>query len=136
MCDAVYYLLGEQETRYPFANPAATLPIRRKGETFLASWGRRQTQKGKLPLGGSVRVETLHAGRWDRYDPKSVLLPLKAFALRDIEGQLRWHEVTAGQWLQGALVKVDSEQWVYIVTIDPEMPDTPYSVWPKLVNRP
>jgi len=137
MCDGVYYTLGESDTRYFFPNPRATLPVREtKGRVVLIPWGRRKEQAGKLPLGGCARREAIHAGHWDRYFPKPARLCVKSFMVKDFEGNSHWYDLTRGQYLQGLLASEGSEQRVYIVTIEPEMPDAQHATWPRIVAEP
>ena len=138
MCDGVFFSVHGAETRFYFQNPNAALPVRNKrsGDIVMVPWGRRQKQAGKLPLGGSVRVELVRAGRWDRYFPKSVLIAARSFGLQDFEGNLRWYDLVNGQWLHGAYLREGAEQRVYVLTIEPDMPDIPHALWPKIVSQP
>jgi len=73
----------------------ATLPVRKKnGQIELIPWGRRSTQEGKLPMGGSARREAIHAGRWDRFKPKPVRLAISSFMVKDFEGNSHWYDLT------------------------------------------
>ncbi len=135
MCGGVYYTHQEQDVRVYFPNPKALLPVRQKtGETILIPWGRRQDQKGKLPLGGWARLDSIYAGRWDRWFPKSVKLPIKSFMEKDIESHSHWFDLTQGQWIQGLVAREGSEQRVYVVTITPEMSDAVHERWPRVVS--
>lgn len=134
MCEAVYFLREGQEFRLFFAYPRATLPVRmRSGETVLLPWGRRQDQIGKLPLGGWARLDSIHAGRWDRWFPIPVKLPVAGFMEKDLEGRSRWYELTRGQCIQGLVACDKYEQRVYVVTLEPERDDALHTRWPKLL---
>ncbi len=118
-----------------FPNPAATLPVRtRAGGAELLPWGRRQKQPGKLPLGGWARLDAIHAGRWDRWFPCPVKLPVHSFMEKDIEGNSHWYDLMAGQFIQGLVARDDAEQRVYIVTIAPERDDTLFERWPRILS--
>ncbi len=118
-----------------FPNPAATLPVRtRAGGAELLPWGRRQKQPGKLPLGGWARLDAIHAGRWDRWFPRPVQLPVHSFMEKDIEGNSHWYDLMAGQFIQGLVARDDAEQRVYIVTIAPERDDTLFERWPRILS--
>ena len=80
--------------------------------------------------------EAIHAGRWDRYSPKSVRIGLMSFMVKDFEGNSRWYDLTKGQYLQGLLAQNGDEQRVYIVTIEPEFEDSHHATWPKIVAEP
>ena len=135
MCGGVYFqYLGELQRMY-FPNPKAVLPIRtRAGEVQLLPWGRRQQQAGKLPLGGWARLDAIHAGRWDRWFPRPVKLPVHSFMEKDIAGNSHWYDLMAGQFIQGLVARNDAERRVYIVTITPEMSDAVHERWPRIIS--
>jgi hypothetical protein len=135
MCGGVYYSYGGRATRVYFPNPAAMLPVRtRSGETTLLSWGRRNDQAGQLPLGGWARLDTIYAGRWDRWFPVPVKLDIRSFMERDFEGHSHWYDLTRGQWVQGLVARYHHERRVYVVTVTPEMPDTAHERWPRILS--
>jgi len=70
MCGGIYYVYREQEYRYYFSNPAATLPVKMKtGHYEILPWGRRREQRGKLPLGGWARLALGSLATSRRKDP-------------------------------------------------------------------
>ena len=80
MCGGVYYQHNGQDIRVYFPNPKATLPVlTKKKEIELLPWGRRKEQKGHLPLGGWARLDSIYAGRWDKWFPVPVKLPIQQF---------------------------------------------------------
>ncbi len=77
MCGGVYYTYNGQDIRVYFSNPRAMLPVRAKGgEIQLLSWGRRSEQTGRLPRGGWARLDSIYSGRWERWFPVPVKIPL------------------------------------------------------------
>jgi len=135
MCGGVYYTHNEQDVRAYFPNPKAMLPVRQKnGDVCLLPWGRRQEQKGILPLGGWARLDSIYAGRWDRWFPKPVKLNIKSFMEKDIESHSHWFDLTRGQWIQGLIAREGAEQRVYVVTITPEMNDAVHERWPRVLT--
>jgi len=135
MCGGVYFTHQGKEFRIFFPNPKATLPVRdRHGDSTLLPWGRRQQQVGKLPLGGWARMDSIHAGRWDRWWPSPGKLPVQGFMEQDLEGRRSWYELTRGQCIQGLVAQDKYEQRVYVVTIEPEREDALHLRWPKLIN--
>jgi len=106
----------------------------RTGGVALLVWGRRHEQAGQLPLGGWARLDSIHAGRWDRWMPVPVKLPLKSFMERDFEGHSHWYDLTRGQWIQGLVARARYERRVYVVTLEPELPDTPHERWPRIMS--
>ena len=135
MCGGVLYSQKGQEIRVFFPNPKAMLPVRtRSGDTTLLPWGRRQQQAGSLPLGGWARQESIYAGRWDRWFPIPVKLPIKSFMETDIEDHKYWYELVEGQWIQGLVAHNRHERRLYVVTIEPELEDAIHDRWPKIMS--
>jgi hypothetical protein len=134
MCSGVYYSHKGREVRVFFPHPKATLPVKtRGGDLLLLPWGRRQRQVGRLPLGGWARLETVYAGRWDRWFPRAVKLPVQGFMERDMEGRSHWYELTKGQWIQGLVARDNQEQRLYVVTVEPEREDAMHERWPRIL---
>ncbi len=135
MCGGVYYIHNDQECRIYFPNPTATLPVKVKtGGCELIPWGRRQIQQGKLPLGGWARLDSVYAGRWDRWQPRPVKLSISSFMEKDIEGNSNWFDITSGKWIQGLVARTGNERRVYLVTVLPEMEDAAYHRWPRILT--
>ena len=134
MCGGVYYSANGEDTRVYFPNPEAQLPVRtRTGEIRLLAWGRRNKQAGKLPLGGWARLDSIYAGRWDRWFPVPVKIPVKCFMEKDIEDHSRWYDLTRGQWIQGLVARDRHERRIYIVTLIPELADAIHGRWPRIM---
>ncbi|RMH20645.1 MAG: hypothetical protein D6698_03860 [Gammaproteobacteria bacterium] len=135
MCGGVYYQHQGQEVRVYFPNPAACLPVRTRQHTSeLLPWGRRKGQPGRLPLGGWARLESIRAGRWERWFPVPVKLDILSFMEKDMEGRSHWYDLSQGQWIQGLVAREGHEQRVYVVTITPEMADAVHDRWPRLMQ--
>jgi len=135
MCGGVYYTIEGQDVRVYFPNPKATLPVRMKDQRItLLPWGRRKEQAGVLPLGGWARLDSIYAGRWDKWFPKPVKLPVKSFMEKDLEGQSHWFDLTKGQCIQGLIARDKHEQRLYVVTIAPELEDAVHNRWPRIIN--
>lgn len=136
MCGGAQYKHGDQDMRVYFPNPAAVLPVKRKsGDVELLPWGRRQQQKGMLPLGGWARLESIYSGRWDKWFPVPVKLPILSFMEKDLEGHTHWYDLTKSQWIQGLVARDGNEQRVYVVTIAPEMEDAMHDRWPRIMIK-
>lgn len=136
MCGGTQYKHGDQDMRVYFPNPAAMLPVKRKsGDVELLPWGRRQQQKGTLPLGGWARLESIYSGRWDKWFPIPVKLPILSFMEKDLEGHTHWYDLTKSQWIQGLVARNGNEQRVYVVTIAPEMEDAVHDRWPRIMVK-
>ncbi len=135
MCGGVYYEYLEEHVRVYFPNPKAQLPVRKKdGSVVLMPWGRRKEQPGALPMGGWARLDSIHAGRWDKWFPIPVRLPIISFMEKDVEGNSHWYDLTKGKYIQGLIAKNGVEQRVYIVTIQPEMADAVHDRWPRIIS--
>ncbi len=135
MCGGVYYSTSDQDIRVYFPNPAAQLPVKtRSGHSTLLPWGRRHEQAGTLPLGGWARLDSIYAGRWDRWFPLAVKLPVKSFMEKDLEGHSHWYDLSKGQWIQGLVARHQQERRVYVVTIEPELPEAVHDRWPRIIS--
>jgi hypothetical protein len=135
MCGGVYYSYNGEDMRVYFPNPKAVLPVQRKdGRVILLPWGRRKTQPGVLPMGGWARLDSIHTGRWDKWFPVPVKLPIKSFMEKDIEGNSHWYDLTKGKFIQGLVARDGAEQRVYVVTVTPEMAEAVHDRWPRVVS--
>lgn len=135
MCGGVYYTYNGQDVRVYFPNPKARLPaIQRDGTPGLLPWGRRQEQHGQLPLGGWARLDSIYAGRWDRWFPVPVKIPVKSFMEKDLEGHSHWYDLTRGQWIQGLVARDAHERRIYVVTVEPELEDAIHERWPRIMS--
>lgn len=136
MCGGVYYANNKgDDVRVYFPNPKAVLPVKvRQQNNRLIPWGRRKEQDGRLPLGGWARLDSIYSGRWDRWFPLAVKIPVKAFMEKDIMGQSHWFDLPKGKWIQGLVAREAAEQRVYVVTIEPEMEDAVHDRWPRIIS--
>lgn len=135
MCGGVYYIHEGQESRVYFPNPKAVLPVREKDKSIvLLPWGRRKEQQGHLPMGGWARLDSIYAGRWDKWFPVPVKIPIKQFMEKDIQGNSHWFDITKGQFVQGLIARDKYEQRVYVVTITPEFEDAVHDRWPRILS--
>lgn len=135
MCGGVYYNHNGQDVRLYFPNPKALLPVITKNKKIeLLPWGRRKEQNGHLPLGGWARLDSIYAGRWDKWFPVPVKLPIQQFMEKDIQGNSHWFDITKGQFIQGLIARDKYEQRVYVVTITPEFEDAVHERWPRILS--
>jgi len=137
MCGGVYFQHGDDVLRMYFPNPKAVLPIKKKdGDVILIPWGRRQSQLGNLPMGGWARLDSIYGGRWDKFFPIPVKIPVLSFMIKDFDGQPHWYDLNKGQYLQGLLAKDSNERRIYIVTIEPEVEDASiHDRWVRVVQN-
>ena len=135
MCGGVYYIHNGQDNRVYFPNPKALLPVATKDKKIeLLPWGRRNEQSGNLPKGGWARLDSVYAGRWDKWFPIPVKIPVKQFMEKDIQGNSHWFDITKGQFIQGLIARDKYEQRVYVVTITPELEDAIHERWPRILS--
>ena len=134
MCQGVYYSVGNTDVRVHFPNPNAKLPVKTKHGIVVLPWGRRKSQPGSLPLGGRVPLNAIYSGHWEKWFPVPVLLMVKSFMVLDIEGHPHWHDLTNGKYLQGLVARHKYEQRVYVVTIEADLIDTQYELWPRIIS--
>jgi len=133
MCGAIRY--AAQNIYFP--NPKAELPIRLKtGDIAWQPWGRRQQQlPSHLPMGGWARLESIQAGRWNRYQPQPVLIPAQAYMEKDAQRYSHWFELAANTLIQGLFATYQTEQAVYVVTIPtPADYSHIHARWPRIVE--
>ena len=137
MCEGVCFMHGDEVMRVFYINPKALLPVlMQDGSIRLMPWGRRRKQTGQLPATGWARLDAIYSGRWDKFFPKPVKIPVLSFMDRDIEGQRRWYDLQKGQFIQGLIARDGHEKRVYIVIIEPEVEDAElHHRWPRVVQR-
>ncbi len=136
MCGGIIYQYRHGERRDYYPDPEAKLPVVMKsGEVWLYPWGRREDENGRLPMTGWARLESIKGGKWRRYRPKPVKIPLRAFMEKDCDGTAHWFDMSVGTWVQGLLAGWDNERRVYVVTIRPTGAlGTIHSRWPRIVG--
>ena len=118
-----------------FPNPKAVLPVRTKtGDVELLIWGRRREEQGRLPPGGWARLDAISAGRWDKWFPTPVKLPVARFMEKDARGRSHWYDVSGGFWIQGLVARDAGERRVYVVTIEPQLEEAVHDRWPRILN--
>lgn len=135
MCGGVKFKHdGKIQTVY-FPNPKAVLPVMLKQSGHeLVAWGRRKEEPGKLPAGGWARLDSIKAGKWDKFIPKPVRLDLQEFMEKDTSRKSHWYPLI-GNWIQGLMAWEGEERRVYVVTIEPELEDQRkiHSRWPRIM---
>jgi len=139
MCGGAYFLYDEEPMRMYFPNPKAVLPVKREdGEVDLVQWGRRKEQPGELPATGWARLDSIHAGKWAKFFPQPVLIPVLSFMEKDTEGVSHWYDLQKGQFIQGLIARShdSSEKRLYVVTVVPTAEDAVvHNRWPRVVQK-
>jgi hypothetical protein len=137
MCGGVYFEYQGNVLRQYFPNPKAVLPVQKKENSIiLLPCGRRQTQVGNLPMGGWARLDSIYGGRWDKFFPKPLKIPVLSFMEKDFEGNPHWYDLNKGQYLQGLLARDNNEQQIYVVTIESALEDSQiHPRWVRVVQN-
>ena len=137
MCGGVKYTdkSGKDWTIY-FPSGKAALPVLKKdGDIEWVAWGKcREEPVQGFPNGGWARLDSIRSGKWERYHPSPVILPVHSFMEKDHERKSHWFDVPPGQVIQGLLSNHEEESRVYVVTIDtPAEYNYIHDRWPRLV---
>lgn len=121
MCAGLALFRDMQEHRVYFPNPRARLICRLKtGEETEAVWGRRNREEypeSPVPVTGWARLESIQAGRWDRFHGEKVHIPATAYMEKDKDRQSHWFELAEDQFLVGLLLQWQDLRFVYVVTV-------------------
>jgi hypothetical protein len=134
MPNAISFLYDGFKINFSFSNVNAKLPILTHSKNItLITWGRRKKEKGTLPTGGWARLSSIHAGKWNHYNPKPVKLNITAFMETNHSNKPIWFTITPGQWIQGLFAQFNKETRVYIVTITPELENSNFIRWPRIM---
>ena len=91
------------------------------------AWGKPFAEDGKEPSGGWARHESLAEGKWKRWKPKPVKIPVTAFMERSPSKEAVWFPVDSSLVIQGAAIRLPNTVMVeergseivrvYVVTI-------------------
>ncbi|TNF69352.1 MAG: hypothetical protein EP298_04225 [Gammaproteobacteria bacterium] len=134
MCDGVIYQFRNKHIKTYFSKPKSTLLVLLdNGEIEQHTWGRRKGQSGFLPLGGWARKTSLDKGIWNQWFPKFVPLLINEFMEKDKNYNSHWFSVIKGKYIQGVLLRCESETRVYVVTIEPPE-EAIHNRWPLIKN--
>lgn len=121
-----------------FPSPKAALPVLKKnGEVEWVIWGKRKEENApEFPNGGWARLDSIKAGKWQRYAPTPVLLPLQSFMEKDHDKTSPWFDLKPDELIQGLLTVQHDVPRVYVVTTDtPEEFNYLHDRWPRIIHR-
>jgi hypothetical protein len=140
-----YYLEGEAKAVY-YDSASPELPVRlrggcisfyrwgTRGATYYASdnvagWGAKFPETGWAPL------EEIKAGKWDRFEPRSVRILAARFLQVDSWTVPRYFTLKAGQFIQGLLAHISPHYTrLYVVTVPlPSEHAGEQWQWPRIV---
>lgn len=111
------------------------LPVLNKdGSISWLRWGERHGVKSAFVQGPCARLDSIQLGKWQRFKPVPVKIPIDRYMERDNKGAPYWVKVQAGQYLQGLVATVNDEQRVYVVTIEaPKQFRHVSERWPRII---
>lgn len=143
MCWCIDYEYNGQPWRAEFGYRAAELPVRlRGGGLKLYRWGARAPHwtssprsRPALPDTGWARLADIKAGVWAPYRPMPVRIAAKRFRKIDAEQRAHWHDLKPGEYIQGLLAELGTQNCVYMVTVDPPDGSKTWSDWPRIVRN-
>lgn len=102
-----------------FADEAPALPVLlRDGGICWVPWGARHGVPSPWVAGTCARLDSIHAGKWDRYHPVPVKIPVDRVMERDGRNRPYWVKLGGNQWLQGLVARAGEDRRVYVVTVE------------------
>ena len=139
MCGGIKYQdKAGKEWKVYFPNPKAALPVIKKGgEIEWVTWGKRKEENVPyFPNGGWARLDSIKEGKWQRFHPTPVLLPVNSFMEKDHEKVSHWFDMKPDEVIQGLLTVHDDIARVYVVTTDtPAEFSFIHDRWPRIIQR-
>jgi putative SOS response-associated peptidase YedK len=139
MCGGVKYTDKQNKTwTVYFPSPKAALPVLKKdGEIEWVIWGKRNEENvPAFPNGGWARLDSIKEGKWQRYQPRPVLLPIQSFMEKDAERVSHWFDMKLDEVVQGLLTVHDGAARVYVVTTDtPDEFSYIHDRWPRVIQK-
>jgi len=111
--------------------------LKKDGEIEWVTWGKRNEEDAlAFPNGGWARLDSIKEGKWQRYQPRPVLLPIQSFMEKDAEKVSHWFNLQPGQLVQGLLTVNNAQPRVYVVTTDtPDEYNFIHDRWPRIIER-
>jgi len=101
------------------------------------TWGKRKEEEDRFfAPGGWARLDSINEGKWKRFHPKPVLLPVQSFMEKDHDRKSNWIDVPNGRVIQGLLAVHEDQARVYVVTTEtPAEYAWVHDRWPRLVEK-
>lgn len=139
MCGGIKYNdKAGKEWKVYFPSPKAALPvIKKSGEIEWVTWGKRKEENASyFPNGGWARLDSIKEGKWQRFHPTPVLLPVNSFMEKDHEKVSHWFDLKSDEVIQGLLTVHEDIARVYVVTTDtPAEFSYIHDRWPRVIQR-
>ncbi|MDP1539266.1 MAG: hypothetical protein Q8K94_08865 [Moraxellaceae bacterium] len=132
MCSGIEYL-GKMHL---WRDVDVTLPVLMKdGSIRWLKWGERHGVQSAFVQGPCARLDSIQAGKWQRFNPMPVKIPITRYMERNQKCAPYWVKVEDGQYLQGLVATVNGEQRVYVVTVDaPQAFRHVQDRWPRVIG--
>ncbi len=132
MCSGIEY----QDALLTWQNTPVKLPVLlRNGEIAWLRWGELHGTQSPFVHGPCARLDSIQSGKWDRYQPRPVKIPLTRYMERDSRGAPCWIKVGPGQHLQGLVATWQGEQRLYVVTVEtPKKFRHVQQRWPRVLD--
>ena len=144
MCWCIDYDYEGQPRRAEFGYEIAELPVRLRGGIIkLYQWGARAPRwmsstpshpRRAFPETGWARLGDIRAGVWEPYRPMSVRIAATRFRKIDAEQKPHWFGLKPGEYIQGLLAEVGTQNRVYVVTVESPDRSQTWSEWPRIVS--
>jgi len=137
MCGGAKYIEPSgKEWKVYFPSPKAALPVVRPDGVEWVKWGkRREEQAPGFVLGGWARIDSVEAGKWDKYQPDRVHLAIQAFMEKDAARTSHWIAVPPGKAVDALIISCNYERRLYVVTeATPPEYSWVHDRWPRLVE--
>lgn len=146
MCLGIEYLLDGQAKTVYFDSHAPTLPVRvRGGAIRFYTWGTRSAAYvaadnipgwgAKFPETGWIALVDINAGKWERLQPRPVRIVASRFLLLDRWQVPHYFSLAAGEFIQGALARIDPHERLYVVTVPaPAEHGELWPAWPRVIS--
>lgn len=152
MCGGAKYIEPSgKEWKIYFPSPKAALPVARSDGAEWVKWGRRREEQAPGFIQGEwARIDSIEAGKWDKYSPEFVHLAVQHFMKKGqtpVMDPARpkaapkkpsfWFDVPAGKAIQALIVRSEEgDARLYVVT-EPT-PEEYYRIiehdrWPRIV---
>ena len=153
MCGGAKYIepSGKEWTIY-FPSPKAAMPVVRPEGVEWVKWGRRKEEPAPgFVQGGWARIDSIMAGKWDKYQPEYVHLAVQRFMEKGQTPVMDpakpkaapkkpsfWFDVPAGRAVQALITRNgEGESRLYVVT--ESTPEEYYKIiehdrWPRMVE--
>ena len=138
MCGGIKYTDQQNKawTVY-FPSPKAALPvIKKSGDIEWVTWGKRKEENEPyFPNGGWARLDSIKAGKWERFHPTPVMIPVQSFMEKDSEKVSHWFDMKLDEVIQGLVTIHNDIARVYVVTTDtPSEFSFIHDRWPRIIQ--